>query len=63
MHGLIFFYLRKFLAVAAPGTVFDGAAPSTGSSTSVAVRTSRYLPTGVYPDADAVALLQEASQA
>jgi predicted hydrocarbon binding protein len=63
MHGLIFFYLRKFLAVAAPGTAVDGAAPSEGSSTSVLPRTSRYLPTGVYPDADAVALLQEASQA
>ncbi|MFM7248402.1 MAG: protein kinase domain-containing protein [Planctomycetaceae bacterium] len=61
MHGLIFFYLRKFLAAAAPGA--DSAEGPEGSSTSVAFRTSRYLPTGVYPDAEAVAMLGEVAHA
>jgi len=62
VHGLIFFYLRKFLAAAARGTAGDGAASPEGSTASVVAKTARYLPTGVYPDAEAVALLQEASQ-
>lgn len=63
MHGLIFFYLQKFLAAAAPDAAsITGEAPE-GSSTSVASRTSRYLPSGVYPDAEAVALLGEVAHA
>lgn len=59
MHGLIFFYLRKFLA-AAPGAASEGPA---GRTTTVAARASPYLPTGVYPDLEAVALLEEAARA
>ncbi|MFM9194618.1 MAG: heme NO-binding domain-containing protein, partial [Planctomycetia bacterium] len=52
VHGLIFFYLQKFADVAAAGsTSWTGIRAST--STSVA----KFLPAGVYPDADAVAIL------
>jgi len=63
VHGLIFFYLRKFLAATAPGAASATAEGPEGSSTSVAFRTSRYLPTGVYPDAEAVAMLGEVAHA
>ena len=63
MHGLIFFYLRKFLAAAAPEAPSPAAEAAEGSSTSVTFRTARYLPTGVYPDAEAVAMLGEVSHA
>ena len=64
MHGLIFFYLRKFLSLTATGTGAgaDASSPE-GRTAAVGSRTSRYLPTGVYPDAEAVAMLQEASLA
>lgn len=55
MHGLIFFFLQKFadsLAVRLSSTAALGGSP-TGSA---AIR-DRTLPSGVYPDADAVALL------
>ncbi len=52
MHGLIFFYLQKFADVAAAGsTSWKGIRASTATST------AKYLPSGVYPDADAVAIL------
>ena len=47
MHGLIFFYIQKFAETAAHGT-----------RPSVATGATRYLPSGVYPDAAAVELLQ-----
>jgi len=47
VHGLIFFYIQKFAE-----TVARGARPS------VATGATRYLPSGVYPDAAAVELLQ-----
>jgi tRNA A-37 threonylcarbamoyl transferase component Bud32/predicted hydrocarbon binding protein len=52
VHGLIFFYLQKFADVAAAGsTSWKGIRASTATST------AKYLPSGVYPDADAVAIL------
>jgi predicted hydrocarbon binding protein len=53
VHGLIFFYIQKFADVAASGTT---------SRHSVRMQSpaglAKYLPSGVYPDADAVQLLQ-----
>lgn len=57
MHGLIFFYLQKFADEASTGNTSWGALRS-----SVATSTSKYLPSGVYPDADAVHLLQSIAQ-
>lgn len=58
MHGLIFFYLQKFLA----GTAPPGATPPPGDvtrrTTAASSTNTRYLPSGVYPDDDAVTLLQ-----
>ena len=52
MQGLIFFFLQKFADVAATGsTSWKGVRASTATSA------ARYLPSGVYPDADAVAIL------
>lgn len=59
MYGLIFFYLRKFLAAAGASTASE--APE-GRTATAASPTSRYLPTGIYPDAEAVALLEEAAR-
>lgn len=53
MHGLIFFYIQKFADEAA-----GGVAASVASRPSVAIGDARYLPAGVYPDAEAVRLLQ-----
>ncbi len=53
MHGLIFFYIQKFADTAA-----HGAASRTTTRPSVAIGDARYLPAGVYPDAEAVRLLQ-----
>lgn len=52
MHGLIFFYLQKFAAVAAAGSTSWNQVRS-----SVATSGAKYLPSGTYPDADAVAIL------
>ena len=57
MHGLIFFYIQKFAESCAPG-----AAGLTSRST-VATTASRYLPSGTYPDAEAVDLLQSIAAA
>jgi len=59
VHGLIFFYIQKFadslsvgrLPVAVPRDVPEDSSRGPGDTR------GRYLPSGVYPDADAVALL------
>lgn len=56
MHGLIFFYLGKFLAAGSPG-VTGAQGPDDVGNTTAAVRAARYLPADVYPDAEAVAML------
>jgi len=58
VHGLIFFYIQKFAEVAAAGTTSWSVLRSTVTTT-----TSKYLPSGVYPDSDAVHLLESISQA
>lgn len=52
MHGLIFFYIQKFAETIAAGTTSWSMIRS-----SVATGAARYLPSGVYPDAEAVQLL------
>jgi tRNA A-37 threonylcarbamoyl transferase component Bud32/predicted hydrocarbon binding protein len=52
VHGLIFFYLQKFADVAA-----SGSGSWTGIRSSTATSVAKFLPTGVYPDTDAVAIL------
>ena len=52
MHGLIFFYLQKFADVAASGSTSWNQVRS-----SVATGGAKYLPSGTYPDGDAVAIL------
>lgn len=52
MHGLIFFYLQKFTDSVTAGRTSWGALRSR-----VATTTAKYLPSGVYPDADAERLL------
>ncbi len=52
MHGLIFFYLQKFADVAAAGST-----SWKGVRSSVTTSTSKFLPSGTYPDSDAVAIL------
>ena len=52
VHGLIFFYLQKFADVAAAGST-----SWKGIRSSVTTTASRFLPSGTYPDADAVAIL------
>jgi tRNA A-37 threonylcarbamoyl transferase component Bud32 len=52
VHGIIFFFLQKFADVAATGsTSWKGVRASTATSA------AKFLPSGVYPDADAVAIL------
>jgi hypothetical protein len=53
VHGLIFFYIQKFADVVSPGTdswQMLRSQTSTGTAT--------YLPSGVYPDAEAVQLIE-----
>lgn len=52
MHGLIFFYLQKFAESHSTG------APAGTRSSLDALEAHRYLPSEVYPDADAVQFLQ-----
>jgi tRNA A-37 threonylcarbamoyl transferase component Bud32 len=52
VHGLIFFYLQKFADVAAAGSTSWNQVRS-----SVATSGAKYLPSGTYPDTDAVAIL------
>ena len=58
MHGLIFFFLQKFLL----GTTTPDGSPSGGTvgrrTTAASPTATRYLPSGVYPDDGAVAMLQ-----
>ncbi len=52
VYGIIFFFLQKFADVAATGsTSWKGVRASTATSA------TKFLPSGVYPDADAVAIL------
>jgi tRNA A-37 threonylcarbamoyl transferase component Bud32 len=53
VHGLIFFYIQKFAEVACTGTTSWVIARSNDNAT-----TAQYLPSGVYPDAEAVELLE-----
>ena len=57
MHGLIFFYIQKFADEASTGGMSWDAVRS-----SVVTTAQKYLPSGIYPDADAVALFQSLSQ-
>jgi tRNA A-37 threonylcarbamoyl transferase component Bud32 len=57
VHGLIFFYIQKFADEASKGNTSWDAVRS-----SVTTTTNKYLPSGVYPDADAVQLLQSIAQ-
>lgn len=59
MHGLIFFYIRKF-AESLPKGLASAAGPG---QTSVVRQAGHYLPSGSYPDGDAVALLQAVADA
>jgi len=52
VHGLIFFYLQKFADVAAAGST-----SWKGVRSSVTTTASKFLPSGTYPDSDAVAIL------
>ena len=56
MHGLIFFYIRKF-AESLPNGLAQAAGQASGR-TSIMRQAGNYLPSGSYPDDDAVALLQ-----
>jgi tRNA A-37 threonylcarbamoyl transferase component Bud32 len=60
VHGLIFFYIQKFADTLAAG--MSSAASRSSVAGSQADR-SRYLPSGVYPDDDAVSLLQSLADA
>ena len=55
MHGLIFFYLQKFTE-----TLSTGAPAGSRSSldSAAALNSAHYLPSNVYPDAEAIQLLQ-----
>lgn len=57
MHGLIFFYIQKFAEVASAGTTSWSKLRPT-----VTTSNQKYLPSGVYPDADAVHLLESLAQ-
>jgi tRNA A-37 threonylcarbamoyl transferase component Bud32 len=56
VHGLIFFYLQKFADAAVGSTSWAGI------RSSVATSAKQYLPSGVYPDADAVTMLTSLSE-
>jgi tRNA A-37 threonylcarbamoyl transferase component Bud32 len=53
VHGLIFFYIRKFAE-----TLARGSGVSSTSRSGVTTATTRHLPSGVYPDGEAVELIQ-----
>lgn len=61
MHGLIFFYIRKF-AESLPNGLAQAAGQASGR-TSIMRQAGNYLPSGSYPDDDAVALLQAVADA
>ncbi len=61
MYGLIFFYIQKF-ADALPAGLSSSASRS-GGSIAGQLGKGRYLPSGVYPDGDAVTLLQAVADA
>ena len=55
MHGLIFFYLQKFRETLSTGALTGSQASLGGNA---ALDAARYLPSSVYPDADAVDFLE-----
>ena len=57
MHGLIFFYLQKFADVAAAGST-----SWKGVRSSVTTTASKFLPSGTYPDSDAVVILSSIAE-
>lgn len=57
MHGLIFFYIQKF----ADSLAGSGSWP--GIRSTVTTASQRYLPSGVYPDDEAVALITSLAEA
>jgi len=61
VHGLIFFYIRKF-AESLPQGFARAAGPASGQS-GIVRQAGNYLPSGSYPDDDAVALLQALADA
>lgn len=61
MHGLIFFYIQKFTE-SLPKGLASAAGAGSGQST-IARQAGHYLPSGSYPDGDAVALLQAVAEA
>jgi tRNA A-37 threonylcarbamoyl transferase component Bud32 len=56
VHGLIFFYLQKFADAAVGSTSWEGI------RSSIATSARKYLPSGTYPDADAVSILTSLSE-
>ncbi|MFM7136557.1 MAG: heme NO-binding domain-containing protein, partial [Planctomycetota bacterium] len=61
MHGLIFFYIQKF-AESLPKGLADASVAGSGTS-SIVRQAGHYLPSGSYPDGDAMALLQAVAAA
>ena len=57
MHGLIFFYIQKFAEAVSHGTTTWAMLRSTLKNSE-----AKYLPSGVYPDADAVQLIESIAQ-
>jgi hypothetical protein len=57
VHGLIFFYIQKFAEAVSHGTTTWAVLRSTLKNSE-----AKYLPSGVYPDADAVQLLDSIAQ-
>ena len=53
MHGLIFFYMQKFA-----DSLSAGAGSAVESSATLVREPGRYLPSGVYPDAEAMGILE-----
>lgn len=62
MHGLIFFFLQKYLGSLPPETAAS-ASGTLGGRTTGQIKANRYLPSGVYPDEDAVAILSSLADA
>ncbi len=57
MHGLIFFFLQKFIATSPSGGALRQPDDRAGQTSRLPKTTERYLPSGVYPDEAAVAML------
>lgn len=57
MHGLIFFFLQKFIGASPSGGAVRQPDDCAGQTSRLPKTTERYLPSGVYPDEAAVAML------